>query len=81
MQPIKDDIVGRVVGQTDFLEDHAAFNIHVMRIEHRVHQNIADNVEPKRHVLFENARVIGRHFAAGVGVDIAAYVFDLFGNL
>ena len=80
LQPVKDDVVGGIQRLTDFLQDHAAFNLDFRIFEERVQQDIGDDIKAEGHVIFQHAGVIGCHLAAGVGVDIAPHILDRLGN-
>ena len=81
LKPVKDHIIGGIQRLTDLLQDHAALYLDFAGVEHWIHKDIADHVDRKRHITRQNARVIGCGFAAGVGIDIAADIFDGFGNI
>ncbi len=81
LQPVKDDVVGRVQSLPDFLQDHMTFNLDLLLVEGRVQHDVADNIQRKFHVVLQHAGVIGRHLARGIGVDIAAHILDFLGNL
>ena len=80
LEIIEDDVVGRVVGLADLLQDHRALALELLRIEGRVLQNIGEDVEGERQILLEHLGVICRAFARGVGVEVAADGLDLFGD-
>jgi hypothetical protein len=65
----------------DLLQDHVALHLDLARIEDRVQQDVGHHVERERHVRLQHAGVIGGHLARGVGVDIAAHILDLLGDL
>jgi hypothetical protein len=52
-----------------------------VRIEGGVQHDIRDQVHRQRDILLQDARVIGRDLARGVGVDVAAHILDLLGDL
>ena len=81
LQPVKNHIVRRVIGLADLLQDHAALDLDLARIKDRVQDDIANHIHRQRHIVFQNARVIGRHLARGIGVDIPAHILDRFGDL
>ena len=81
LQPVKDDVVWRVQGLPDFLQDHMAFDLNFLGIKGGVEDDIADHIQCERHVIFQDARVIGRHLARSIGVDIAAHILNFLGNL
>src|SRR3990167_4616909 len=51
LQPVKDDVVGRVQSLPDFLQDHMTFNLDLLLVEGRVQHDVADNIQRKFHVM------------------------------
>ena len=80
LEVIEDDVVGRVFGLADFLDDDALLARQFFGIEDRVLQNVGENVDGERDIVLQHAGVIGGLFASGIGVDEAADAFDLFGD-
>ena len=78
---LENEIVGSVGDSADFLDDDALLAKQFVAVEGGFRKNVGQHVERQRHVLPEHARVIGRAFGAGCGVEIAANRFDLFGDL
>ena len=81
LQPVKDHIIRRIQRLTDLLQDHAALHLDLAIIKDGIAQDIRDHIQPQRHVIFQHAHVISRHFTRGIGVDIAAHILDRFGDL
>ena len=81
MQPVEDHVVGRVQRLADFLQNHAAFHGDFIVREHRVQQDVGDQLQRQTAVFGQHARVIGRHLARGVGVEVPAHVLYAFGDL
>ena len=77
---VEDDVVGRVVGLADFLQNDAALALQFLRFEHRMGQDVADDVEAQRGVFLQHLDVIGGLLARGIGVDMAADGFDFLGD-
>ena len=77
---VEDDVVGRVVGLADLLQDHGALALHLLGLEGRVLQDVGEDVERQRHILLEHLGVIGRALARGIGVEVAADRLDLLGD-
>jgi hypothetical protein len=77
---VEDDVVGRVVGLADFLQDDAALALQLLRLEGRMGQDVADDVGAERGVLLQHLDVVGGLLARGVGVDVAADRLDLLGD-
>ena len=67
-------------GLADFLQDHGALAVELVRVEGRVLQDVGENVERERHVLLQHLRVIGGALARGIGVEMAADRLDLLGD-
>ena len=80
LQPVEDDVVGRVERLADLLQDHPALDLDVGRVEQRVQHDVGEDVERPLDVGLEHAGVVGGHLLAGVGVDVAADVLDLLGD-
>ena len=80
LKVIENDVVGRVFGLADFLDDDAFFARQFFVVEDGVLENVGQNIDGQRDVVFEHARVVGGLLAAGIGVDEAADAFDLFGD-
>ncbi len=80
LQPVKDDVVGRIQRLPDFLQDDMALGLDLFGVEHRVQNDIGNHIQRQRHIGRQDAGVIGCHLAAGIGVDIAAHILDLFGD-
>ena len=49
-------------------------------VEGRVLQDVGEDVERQRHILLQHLGVIGRAFARGIGVEVAADRLDLLGD-
>ena len=81
LQPVEDHVVWRVVRLPDLLQYHVPFDLYLARVEDRVQHDVGDDVQRQPNILGQNPCVIGRHLAAGIGVDVAAYVFDGLGDL
>src|SRR5690606_20139257 len=75
------DVVGCVVGCTDFLQNHALLARQFLRVEGGAGEDVRENVERERHVLAEDARVVTGVLEARGGVEIAAGVLDLLDDL
>ena len=80
LEVVEDDVVGRVVGLADLLQDHGALALQLLRVEGRVRQDVADDVGGQRQVLLQHLDVIGGLLARGVGVEVAADRLDLLGD-
>ena len=80
LEIIEDDIVGRVVGLPDLLQNDGPFAFEFGRIEGRVQQDIRENVECERQILLQDLRVIRRAFARGIGIEVAPDGLDLLGD-
>src|SRR5579872_3086597 len=80
-EEIEDEIVRRVLDRADLLQDHALFALELGRVELAVGQDVREDVERQLAILAEDAGEIGRLLDAGLGVEIAAGVLDLLGDL
>ena len=78
---VEDDVVRRVVGLADLLQDDAALALQLLGVEGGVGQDVADDVGGQRRVLLQHLDVVGGLLARGVGVEVAADGFDLLGDL
>ena len=80
LEVVEDDVVRRVVGLADLLQDHAALALQLLGGEGGVGQDVADDVGGERQVLLQDLAVVGGLLARGVGVEVAADVLDLAGD-
>ena len=77
---VEDDVVRRIVGLTDFLEDDAALALQLFGEEGGVGEDVADDVGAEVEILFQQLHIVGGLLPRGVGVDVAADVFHRFGD-
>src|SRR5690606_22616862 len=70
-----------VEGLSDLLEDDAALDLDLGLGHRRREHDVREDVEGERDVGAEHARIIGGHLAPRVGVDVAADILDLLGDL
>ena len=77
---IENDVVGRVVGLADLLQDHGALAFEFGRLEGRVLQDVGEDVERKAGILLQHLGVIRGAFARGVSVEVPADRLDLLGD-
>ncbi len=75
---IENDVVRRVIGLTDFLQDHAALTLDFLFQKRAVGQDIADDIDAQRQVFLQQFDVIGRLLTRRIGVDVAADILDFF---
>ena len=80
LEVIENDVVRRIVGLADLLQDHAAFALELAGLEGGMAQNVADDVTAERRVLLQELHVEGGLLARGVGVDMAADRLDFLGD-
>jgi hypothetical protein len=57
LEAIEDDVVRRVLGLHDLLQDHRALAAEFAVVERRVLQNIGYDVHRQRHILFQHLGV------------------------
>ena len=81
LQPVKDDVIGRVERLPDFLQDHAAFHFDLGLGHLRIAQDVAENIHGQRHIAGQHPGIVGRALARGIGVQIPADILDLLGDL
>ncbi len=81
LHQVEGDVLRRVQGRGDLLQDHVALARKLATIEARGNDDVAQNVERKRQVFAQHARVIGGRVDAGRGVEIAADRLDLLGDV
>ena len=81
LEMVEDDVVRRVVGLADLLQDHAALALQLVGGEGAVGQDVADDVGAEGEVLLQQLDVVGGLLARGVGVDVAADILDRLGDL
>ena len=78
---VEDDVVRRIVRGADLLKDHMLFALELAGVEFRFRQDVGKDVYRKRHVVGEHAGVVGSRLDAGRGIDLAADILDIRGNL
>jgi hypothetical protein len=78
---VEDDVVGRVVGCADFLKDDALFALQFVFLEGGLDQDIGENVDRERDIIAKHAGVIGCGFGRRGGIDFAADILDLLGDV
>ena len=78
---IEDDVVGRVFRGTDLLQDHMLLALQLLLVESRIDENVGEKIDGERHVVLEDAGIIGGRFDTGRGIELAADILDLFGDL
>ena len=81
LKVIEDDVVRRVVGLADLLQDHCALTLELLWIEGGVLQDVREDIESERHIFLQYLRVISGALAGGVGVEVTANRLDLFGDI
>jgi len=81
LQPVEDDVVGRIQRLPDLLQDHPALDLDLVRIEDRVQDDVGHDIQREAYVGLEHPGVVGRHLAPRVGVDVAAHVLDRLSDL
>ena len=64
LEMVEDDVVGRVVGLADLLQDDAALALQLGRVEDRVLQDVGEDVERERDILLQHLGVDRRCFRA-----------------
>ena len=80
-EAVEDDVVGRVVRGADLLQDHMLLALELVRVELGFGQDVGQDVDGQRHVVAQHAGIKGGGFDAGRGVDLAADILDLGGDL
>ena len=58
-----------------------ALDLYFAGVKRRVQDDVANDIESKRNIIFKNPRVIGRHLARRIGIDIATHILDRLGNI
>ena len=81
LEMVEDDVVGRVLGLAELLQDHAALALELLRIEGRALQDVGEQVDRERHIVLQHLDVIGGLLASGMRVHLAADGLDLLGDL
>ncbi len=80
-EAVEDDVVRRVVGSADFLQDHMLFALQLVGVEFRIGQYVGENIDGERDVVTQNAGVEGCRLDAGRGIDLAADILDFRSDL
>ena len=80
-ESVVDEVVRRILDGGVFLQDDAFFARKLRRVEDRMDQDVAEHVERHVDVLAQHPRRVARIFDAGGGVDVAAHILDVLGDL
>ena len=80
-EPVEHHVVRRVGRRAKLLKDDVLFALKFLAVEFRVLEDVGQHVEGQERVLLEHADEKGRRLDAGRRVDVAAHVFDRFGQL
>ena len=81
LQQVEHQIVGRVVGGGDLLQDDVALILELFAIEHRIDDYVGQHIEREPPVILEHPRVIGGVLHGRRGIDVAARRLDLLGDV
>ena len=65
LKEVEGDIVGQIHRRGDLLQDHVALAGELGLVETRRDDDVAQDVECERHILAQNARIIGGGVDAG----------------
>ncbi len=80
-EPVEDHVVGRVVGGVDLLQDDLLLALELFFLEGGLGQDIGKDIDGERHVVLQDAGIIGGRLGGGRGVDFAADILDFLGDL
>ncbi len=80
LKMIENDVVRRIIGLADFLQDYAAFALDFLLQKRAVGQDVADDIDAQRQIFFQQLDVIGRLLTRRIGVYMATDILDLLGN-
>ncbi len=78
---VEHNVVGRVVGRADLLQDDVFFAPQFFLVERRFRQDVGENIDRERHMVPEHAGIIGGGFRGCRGVEFAADIFDFLGDV
>ena len=81
LHQVEHDVLGRIHGGGDLLEDHVALARELGAVEARARMMSLKMSSASAQVLAQHARVIGGGVDAGRGVELAADRLDLFGDV
>ncbi len=81
LHEVEHDVLGRIHGRCDLLQDHVALAGKLAPIEARGKDDVAQDVEGEGKILAQHARVIGGGVHAGRGVELATDRLDLLGDV
>ena len=81
LEMIENDVVRRIVGLPDFLDHHRFLAFQFLGVEYRVLQQIANDIDRKRHIIFQYPGEKGGLFTRGIGVQVPADRLDLLGDI
>ena len=74
-------VVGSVARGADLLDDDLLLALELVLVEQRVLQDVGEDVDGERHVVLEHAREKAGGLDRGRGIEVAADVLDLRGDL
>ena len=77
---IEDHVVGGIKGLVDFLNNNILLAGQLGAVHDRMLQNVGDDIDGQRHILFHDFGVVRGRFPRRVGVEVAADVFDFLGD-
>ena len=80
LKVIENNIVGRITRFTQFLKHDILFARQIIIVKARVGHQIGDDRQPQRQVARQQPGMKHRRITRCPGVEIAADIFDLFGN-
>lgn len=81
LEVIENDVIGRIVGLTDFLQDDLTFAFKFLRIQCGVLQDVGNHINRQFLIFVQDLAIIGRVLARGIGIHLPANCFDFFRNL
>ena len=74
-------VIGVILVHLDLFHDHPALPRNIARVKHGVENQIAQNIQGRRHMLIEHFDVEADAFFGGESVHVSANGVDLPGNL
>ncbi len=63
------------------MQDDLLLTLQLFLFESGFGENVSQDIDGERHVVFQDARVVGGRFGRGGGVYFATDILDLFGDL
>ena len=76
-ETIENDVVRRIVRRADFLQNHVLFAFEFLGVKIGIGQNVRQDIDGQRHIVFQHARIIRGGLDAGCCIDFSTDIFNV----